>query len=361
MQFNRTLFIVGQLGNGGLEKQLSYIVDNLKKADKEIACIVWNNENDDFYSEQFKQLLGNNLVILKQQSFLKKVKELRKLSINFKPDVVISFSTFTNFYTFLANLFTGNKVLGSLRSNANAYLKENKMKGYLNLKFPKNTLINNHTSIEELSENKKIKKANFIYLQNVIDINLYQNPESKKSEFDFEYTVSIGNARKSKRLDRMVKIFSIIKQQNVGSIKHIHIGGGKDLNEIQKLIDDQGLNDQITLIGPKGDVRNYLINASALLHFSEFEGSSNVIMEAMASKLPIITTNCGDSKYYVIDNHNGFIIEPYSAQSFINKYNLLINDKNLQKIMSEKSYEDIKKSDISSIGQIFKNALNKYK
>ena len=45
-----------------------------------------------------------------------------------------------------------------------------------------------------------------------------------------------------------------------------------------------------------------------LVHCSEDEGLPNVVLEAMAARLPVITTPAGDAKIMVEDGHNGYVV-----------------------------------------------------
>lgn len=91
--------------------------------------------------------------------------------------------------------------------------------------------------------------------------------------------------------------------------------------------------------------------------FPDDEGSPNVIMEAMAAGLPIITTNCGDASQYVHHGQNGFVIEPYSAEVFADQFIYLKSDKVLRESMGDKSRQIIQKSDINNLLKIFQNSL----
>jgi glycosyltransferase involved in cell wall biosynthesis len=45
------------------------------------------------------------------------------------------------------------------------------------------------------------------------------------------------------------------------------------------------------------------------------EGIANVVLEAMAAQIPVVTTACGGTKEFITDGENGFIVPPYSGSA----------------------------------------------
>ena len=94
----RVLFLVGQLHNGGLERQLFYLVKGLLGQGTNVACYVWNYEPDARYVGAFRNLLGEALIYpSKGANTTKKIRQLRRNLIKRDIDLAVSFSAFTNF------------------------------------------------------------------------------------------------------------------------------------------------------------------------------------------------------------------------------------------------------------------------
>jgi len=62
----------------------------------------------------------------------------------------------------------------------------------------------------------------------------------------------------------------------------------------------------------------------------------------MAFSKPVIATNGGGTSEIVIDNENGFLIQPSDAEALINRIVRLIEDVGLRKQMGEKGHEMIR-------------------
>jgi len=124
MELNRVIFMVGQLGKGGTERQLLYLIQQLQGKGVQVTCLVWNFGENDSYVGVYRKLLGKNLVGLDSaSSTLQKIRHARSVIYRSKPEIVISFTAFVNLVTTLAALGLPCKVIGSLRSSARYYLK----------------------------------------------------------------------------------------------------------------------------------------------------------------------------------------------------------------------------------------------
>jgi teichuronic acid biosynthesis glycosyltransferase TuaC len=69
----------------------------------------------------------------------------------------------------------------------------------------------------------------------------------------------------------------------------------------------------------------YLNAASVVILTSLWEGSPNIIKEALACKRPIVSTNCGDVKANISGIEGCFLVENYSTQQFSNKIKEALN------------------------------------
>jgi colanic acid/amylovoran biosynthesis glycosyltransferase len=88
------------------------------------------------------------------------------------------------------------------------------------------------------------------------------------------------------------------------------IGEGVDRQRLLFGIQDLGLSDCVRLSGglPADVVRERLQNADLFLLSSVSEGLSNAALEAMATGLPVVTTDCGGMREAVSDGVEGFVV-----------------------------------------------------
>ena len=88
------------------------------------------------------------------------------------------------------------------------------------------------------------------------------------------------------------------------------VGDGTDRQHLQFAIDDLGLGDRVRLLGrrPPAEVAALLQGADVFLHTSCSEGISNAVLEAMATGLPVVTTDVGGMAEAVRDGIDGYLV-----------------------------------------------------
>lgn len=88
------------------------------------------------------------------------------------------------------------------------------------------------------------------------------------------------------------------------------IGDGPDRAHLQFTIDDLDLGNRVRLLGRRqaADVAEELRQADIFLHTSCSEGISNAVLEAMATGLPVVTTDAGGMREAVRDGVDGFVV-----------------------------------------------------
>lgn len=317
------IFVIGQLGLGGAEKQLFLLIKELKHDPVNICVIVWNEKGSDLNRIKSFSSLNVNIIFLKG-TFLLKV--FHSVKICYKEAKVISFSTYLNSIVTLIGILSFSDSYGSIRNSVSKNFGFNLMS--LNFFVPKVIFVNSKKSISELPR-IRFKYGKIVYLPNII------NKKITDKYFFWNYnSISVSTCKIEKRLDRLIYVVSELVKEYPDYV-HLHIGGGSMLNDFKVNIIKRGLENNIFFIGEVSDPSRYLFQGKIFLHFAEFEGTSNAVIEALVNKMIIISTNCGDIKEYCINDENSFISDPYSPDFFINKIKILKNDSYWREIMEE--------------------------
>lgn len=142
------------------------------------------------------------------------------------------------------------------------------------------------------------------------------------------------------------------------NIKHftINVVGTGDLEqELMDSIKENKLEDYFNLLGFQSNVRHYLFESHLMILPSLWEGMPMVLIEAAATKLPIISTPVGSIPEF-LNNDNATISNLRNFSSAI-KTVILNYDKALEK--SEKLYQESK--DNFKIENVYAKHLNLYK
>lgn len=92
-----------------------------------------------------------------------------------------------------------------------------------------------------------------------------------------------------------------------------------------------------------------------LIQPSLVEGISSTLLEAMACKTPIITTNIGGNNELLENNKSGIMIEPNSPQKILEKLIELLSDRQKSINLSEEAFNKVQKYDWSHVGKLYLN------
>jgi glycosyltransferase involved in cell wall biosynthesis len=155
-----------------------------------------------------------------------------------------------------------------------------------------------------------------------IDQVIYTGLPLEKILFSKEYTrsnplklLSIGRAHWIKGYDYALRSCKLLKEKNIPF--HYTVIGGAGDEELQFLVDDFELKNYVVLEKrkPQPEVFNLMQEASLLLMPSLEEGIPNVVVEAMAIGLPIISTDCGGVPELITNDKEGWLVPTRNPQA----------------------------------------------
>ncbi|MDW3192762.1 MAG: glycosyltransferase [Cytophagales bacterium] len=105
---------------------------------------------------------------------------------------------------------------------------------------------------------------------------------------DFVF-IHVGHFGRAKNHDLLIRAFA---QLQCHDCQLWLIGRGTDNEYLKNLIDELQLENKVLVLGEVSNPFPYLVKADCLTLSSDYEGSPNVLLEALACKLPVIATDC---------------------------------------------------------------------
>lgn len=119
--------------------------------------------------------------------------------------------------------------------------------------------------------------------------------------------------------------------------------GDKEHRRLRELVAERGLNDVISVNGWVDDRAKceILHRATMLILPSYTEGMPNVILEAMATHTPIVSTRVGGLKELLIDEDNALIFEPGDIAGLSRQIERYLNDPELRAAIAARAYRHI--------------------
>lgn len=93
-------------------------------------------------------------------------------------------------------------------------------------------------------------------------------------------------------------------------LKFVMAGGGPEFDKVKNAIEEYRISEYFILTGTIDNVEELLADTYVLLLTSKKEGLPLVILESMAMKIPVISTDVGAIHELIKDNINGYLISP---------------------------------------------------
>lgn len=219
--------------------------------------------------------------------------------------------------------------------------------------------INNSDVVTAVSESLKKEtlssfniKREIQVVPNFIDSSLYkhENNSGLRRSFvrdDEKLIIHISNFRKVKRVQDVLKVFSKI-QDKVAS-KLILIGDGPERLEMEQLSRNLDLYDNVRFIGKLKAVERILSVSDLFLLPSATESFGLVALEAMASRVPVISTNTGGLPEVNIEGKTGFLLDVKDIKSMAEKSIELLSDEDKLMQFKECAYKHAMQFDLPNI------------
>lgn len=207
-----------------------------------------------------------------------------------------------------ARVVTGRRNLGVYKDRRPHYqLIEN----FGNL-FTDAVVCNSRAVAEDVLSRERFVRRKISIIRNAVDIQRFAEaiPEVIPQLEEATFVIgTIGNLKRQKRHDIFLEAVARARDIIPGLKAFI---AGRDLGEeegLQQLRSDLGLEKDVLFLGAVDDVAPLYKAMDAFILTSDWEGLPNVIMEAMAAKCAIISTNAAGVSELVKNGKHGLIVE----------------------------------------------------
>jgi glycosyltransferase involved in cell wall biosynthesis len=129
--------------------------------------------------------------------------------------------------------------------------------------------------------------------------------------------LSVGRLHTQKNVGYLLNLVAAIKSKT--EVKAQIIGDGPERPGLEATAVALGITDSVQFSGwlPREAVREAYQSATFLVHASSYEGMSNVILEALASGLPVIASDIPENVELIKDDANGFLFDPASDPALL--------------------------------------------
>ena len=218
----------------------------------------------------------------------------------------------------------------------------------------------------KLRNNGQVSKMNGVGIEKEkYIIENFNKSEYRRSlglnEDDFVILV-LSELNKNKNHIQLIKAMNLLKDK-YPNIKAIFAGVGPLEDEIKNQIKENGLEDKISLLGWRNDVKE-LINLSDVVGlFSKREGLGKCLLEAMVCGKCVIATNSRGPRELIEDNKNGFLLDIDDYEKTAKSIEKIYKSENLKSLFKinsiNRANEYLLDNVVDQLNQNYNYVLNK--
>lgn len=175
-------------------------------------------------------------------------------------------------------------------------------------------------------------------------------------------TVSALQGRKG--INKALDVVALLKN-GMPDIRYIVCGDGneKDRGAFLAKVASLGLESNVLFMGNQKDVYGFYNAADLFIFFPEFEGFGIVVIEALASRLPVVVSQ-GSAFPEILADGGGVMVDPDASPSVAETIRLLLQDRGRMTRMGEEGRASVEKkyswdAVASQLESIFENQIKK--
>ena len=166
----------------------------------------------------------------------------------------------------------------------------------------------------------------------------------------------ISNFRKVKRIPDVIQTFYRI-QKEIPS-KLMMVGEGPEKIHAEKLCDELGISDKVIFFGNSNDIEQILKYSDLFLLPSETESFGLAALEAMAFKVPVISSNSGGIPEVNKEGVSGYLSNVGDIDEMSKNAIKILKDDAVLHQFKESAFQVAKKYDISTIMPLYEDLYN---
>lgn len=153
--------------------------------------------------------------------------------------------------------------------------------------------------------------------------------------------VTVGRLDDQKGIDVLLKAVSLVSRGR--EITLDIVGDGWMRKRYEKIASELAISDRVNFVGriQQEQIPDYLKRASIFVLASRNESFGLVLVEAMASGIPVISTNVGSIPEIVRDGETGILVEPGDADMLASAIQDLLDDRGKTKRFTEQARQRV--------------------
>lgn len=349
----KIIFYIDNLSAGGKERRFVELLKGLQSNTSIEFEIVVMGENI-HYKEIFEINKKIHYLIRSTKKDLSIFRKFYKICKAYKPDIVHCWDSMTAVYSIPAckllkiKLINGMVIDTPVKQNI---LNKNWLRAKIAFPFSDRIIGNSHAGL--VGYGAPANKSCCVYngmdlgrFKNLKDSNIVRNEifgDNNNNIFVIGMVAAFEPRKDYKTL--ISGALSLLGSND--SVRFILVGDGSDFMDLKNSI-PPGYQNKIIFLGKRNDVEAIVgsFDVGILLTNSKVhgEGISNSLIEYMASGKPVIATRGGGTNEVVINNQNGYLINPNDSNQLVKSILKLLSNKELRTQFGTSGFNMVQKT-----------------
>lgn len=340
----RILHVIGGGEYGGAEQHIVHLLSTLPK-DKVDAAVVC------FYDSAFAaQLRQADIPVITLHQYgrfdLRLLFGLKRTFFEYKPDIIHSHGVKANFFSRLA----ARGICKVLLTTVHSYLRFDYANplAYLIVSIMERTTRrwNDHYiavsgALGDILQREGIPASSISVIYNGLDLKPFQKTEQaaqQRARLHAEWGISpdeyvfgsVARLVPVKGITYLLDAFAqVIQTEGERKFRLVLVGDGPERAALEEKARSLQIAQSVTFAGFRRDIPVCLRAFDAFVHSSIFEGLGYTIIEAMAAEVPVVATNVGGVKEFVVPRSTGLLVEPENIRQLASAMQAIASDPQL--------------------------------
>ncbi len=328
----RICFLAGTLGRGGAERQLVYMLQALKLEGIEtrLLCLT----SGEAMESDVKDLGVDIHWVGASGNKIERLRRIIKAVRDFKADIIQSAHFYTNIYAALAGKVLRVPSIGAIRSDLFSEIAADRIFGRWQVNLPNHLITNSDLALNRAVE-RGLKSHCIDLVRNIVEMPVDRG-NGIASASENVSVLFVGRFGPEKRPEMFVHLAErLLREYKLSGLTFKMVGDGPLRPAIEKLRDDLGLSDkELEFAGEQGDMASVYREADLLVLTSSYEGTPNVILEAMTHGLPVVATRVGGVPE-IVSEDTGLVVDPSDFEGLAESTKSLVIDRVRREVLGK--------------------------
>lgn len=314
----KILCFIDNLGPGGAQRQLVGLASLLKERGYDVTVVCYGDNR--FYVNLLQTKSVSYVYLEKAKKTTFRLWHIARYFRKLKPDVVIAYQATPSICACVAKMFNHSfKLIVSERTTTQHTGRNERIR--FNLYRLADYVVPNAYSQESYIKTTFPKLANkTITIPNFVDLEHFVPPVERHRREIPEIMIAASIWPPKNTLGFIDAVAALKAKEYLFHISWYGLNKqhiDDYLSQCRQKIDRLGVADYIELKEKTTQIKECYQDADFFCLPSFYEGTPNVICEAMACGLPVVCSDVCDNSKYVIDGENGFLFNPKETDSIV--------------------------------------------